>query len=84
MDFMRWNGVPFGTYNRKTVATTEKQNPVTEIGNTPLLKSVTPPLPKSVTLHGTTLPKSVTKGAAQPLPKSVTYLINHLGRAGGA
>jgi len=67
MDFMKWNGVRF-------------QNPVTEIRNAPLRKSVTPPLRKSVTRHGTT----VTEIRNKENPPTVTEIRNRSYKPCGA
>src|SRR5262249_30828602 len=55
-DFMKWDGRPF----KDTAQSREKkkQNPVTEIRNTPLRKPVTPTLRKYVTPNGTSVTKN--------------------------
>jgi hypothetical protein len=56
-DFLYWNGVRFGS--------PQKQNPVGEITNTPLVKSPTPPLVKSPTPKGPTVGEFTNKGTGQ-------------------
>jgi hypothetical protein len=48
---MRWDGTPF----KNKICPRRKQNPVTENRNTPLRKTVTPALRKTVTLSGTSI-----------------------------